>query len=294
MTVSQSSSIAVATALPFWEKARMPTKREEASRLMLKNIHEAYVKLKKNRLTPGDPHRHRAREMVFKADMDDLFDIAHHQVFSLMGNEEDKVFLRMQRDDPTSCSMVGADLTLSNQEARKRQRATAEHSRRARSNAAAAAGAANDLQSTSASSALSSSSENSDRDDPDDEDFRAPSTPPAASPPKRPRMKQVITPQVVAALDRVTLPSRGATFVAAALVQGMGVDLADVSLSRNTIHRARNVARQEFAQASKCALNRDELFLLHWDGKLLHEIASGTKQLVDSVAILVTGGGDEQ
>ena len=47
---------------------------------------------------------------------------------------------------------------------------------------------------------------------------------------------------------------------------------------------------------TKKEFDSDVPFMLHWDGKLLHDI-SGNKELVDRIAvvsaILVTGGGDD-
>ena len=67
----------------------------------------------------------------------------------------------------------------------------------------------------------------------------------------------------------------------------------DVSVSRTTIQRARKMNRKLFANAQQEAFSCERPLLLHWDGKLLPDIAGGTEQ-VDRIAILVTGGEIEQ
>src|SRR6218665_909885 len=72
-----------------------------------------------------------------------------------------------------------------------------------------------------------------------------------------------------------------------------GVDLDDVALSRNTIQRARHETRSVVASEIRTTFTVDSPVLLHWDGKLLPDI-SGSKEVVDRVAILVTSGHLEQ
>jgi hypothetical protein len=82
-------------------------------------------------------------------------------------------------------------------------------------------------------------------------------------------------------------------FVVGAVAQALGVDLDDVALSRNTIQRARIETRSAVAAGIQATLVVDSPLLLHWDGKLLPDI-SGSKEVVDRVAILVTSGHVEQ
>src|SRR6218665_1372303 len=94
-------------------------------------------------------------------------------------------------------------------------------------------------------------------------------------------------------LRNVKLPDRGAMFVVGAIAQALGVDLDDVALSRNTIQRARHETRSVVASEIRTTFTVDSPVLLHWDGKLLPDI-SGSKEVVDRVAILVTSGHLEQ
>ena len=78
-------------------------------------------------------------------------------------------------------------------------------------------------------------------------------------------------------------------FVVGAVAQALGHDLEDVALSRNTIHRARISTRKAVATTEQSAFMPDCPLLLHWDVKLLQDIA-GSKEVVDCVAIIITGG----
>ena len=137
----------------------------------------------------------------------------------------------------------------------------------------------------------STSASSSDSDD----DFQAPSASTSQKQTPKRLKKNFVTEEVVAALDRVKLPDRRAMFVVGAVSQALGVNLADVALSRNTITRARAASRKTVATdtKSKFIADADRPLLLHWDGKLLPDIA-GSKTLVDRVAILVTSGKTEQ
>ena len=248
---------------------------------MLQKLWAKYRTLKKSRHRPGSSPEE--NEALFKADLQDLFDIAHQDALSLMTNEEDKVFLIMQREDTRSCSMGGKDKILEGREARKHERALAGAARKQKQQTSTA----------SCSHADEMSDGDSVSDDLSDPDYQQlPRS--SASLPKRLRSPvQVITPHVAAALDRAKVSDRGATFVVASIVQSVGVDLDDVVLSRSSICRARAVTCKEAAADIKQNFLPDKPLLLHWDGKLLPDIA-GESKLVDRNAVLISAGGMEQ
>lgn len=49
---------------------------------------------------------YRYQEEQFKHDLLELFELSWKDALSVMTNEEDKLFLQMQRDDPSSASMA--------------------------------------------------------------------------------------------------------------------------------------------------------------------------------------------
>ena len=69
-------------------------------------------------------------------------------------------------------------------------------------------------------------------------------------------------------------------------MQALGTGSEDMSLSRSTIQQAQASAHGVISAAQKEAFSYSVPLLLHWDGKLLPDIAGG----FELVAILVTGG----
>ena len=72
-----------------------------------------------------------------------------------------------------------------------------------------------------------------------------------------------------------------------------GHDLEDLGLARNTIRRARIATSKAVATTEQSTFMPDSPLLLHWDGKLLPDIA-GSNEVVDRITIVVTGGDVEQ
>ena len=65
---------------------------------------------------------YKKKEELFVDKLGGLFEVAAQNSLSLMSNKDDKEFLLMQRNDTTSCSMAGRDMSLAAFEARKRKR----------------------------------------------------------------------------------------------------------------------------------------------------------------------------
>lgn len=202
------------------------------------------------------------------------------------------MFLNMQREDPKCCSMAGSDKSLFAFEQRKRTRVMKEQARKEK--------AMEDAKMTSTVSLTSTTTTDEEsgsellQETGSDDDFQMPSTSTKQTPKRRKkRSVKVITPEVAAAMDRVKVTDRGATFVTAAIAQSLGHNLDDIAVSHSTVRRARCINREISALKHKEQFSPDTPLLLHWDSKLLPDI-SGKKDTVDRVAILVTGGGEEK
>ena len=278
-TVGESAKAAIEAIMFIWEKARIPAQRVDSGVRKLRKLYIQYCLLKKNRLTPKNSCR--MKEQLFISDLHELFDISSKDALKTMKNENDRQFLLLQRQDPQSSSMSVIDGSLS-KESRKRL----QDDKAAASKERCAAQVCMDVPSSSAVADTDSASSAQS-----DSIFKIPSTP---EPPQRKRLHQnILTAEVAASLDRVMLPDCGAMFVVGAVAQALGLDLSDVVLSCNSIQRARTATREASARAEQAAFSPDMPLLLHWDGKLLPDIA-GKKELVDRVAVLVTGGEVEQ
>ncbi|KAG7156408.1 hypothetical protein Hamer_G006158 [Homarus americanus] len=99
------------------------------------------------------------------------------------------------------------------------------------------------------------------------------------------------SPVVIEAMDRTNLSDRNAVFVAGAVAQALGHDIADMSFSRSTIRRYRASGRKQAAETDRKSFSPDEPLLLHWDGKLLPDVQNTT---ASRIAIVVTFNGQEK
>ena len=109
--------------------------------------------------------------------------------------------------------------------------------------------------------------------------------------PKRCRVNVLDDPDVAGALDRVNIPDRGATYIVGTVAKALGHDVSSMTLSRSSIRRSRYRNREKQATVEQEFIRSTPL-LLHWDGKLLPDI-TGSKETVDRIAVLATGGGEE-
>ncbi|XP_050549011.1 uncharacterized protein LOC126910464 [Daktulosphaira vitifoliae] len=282
-TFKKSIRSTAESVLEVWEKARIPTQRIDSVERKLSKLVDEYYLLKKNRKTNLDSCR--MKELVFKGDLVDIFDIAVKDALKIMKNEEDKTFLIMQREDRMSCSMAGVDKLQEKKEFRKRKREVEAETRRQHNQEKTLMS----LEIASDSEIMDSCKSSSNCSSGDE--FQVPST--STNIKKPTNIKSVFTEDVVASIDRVNLSDRNAMFVVGSIAQALGTPIADISLSRSTIRRKRNQIRKTVVETDKTTSSFEHPLVLHWDGKLLPDIVGGT-QKVDRVAVLVTGGGLEK
>lgn len=102
----------------------------------------------------------------------------------------------------------------------------------------------------------------------------------------------LMTPELVAALDRANVSSRNATYILAATLKSVGFDLNSVNISYKTIQRNRIALRKEIVEGLKDELKFEDNYIVHWDGKILTDII-GTDS-VDRLPIILTSCGTEQ
>ena len=273
-------------AIEIWKRAHIPNQRIDSCIRKLSKLHEQYLALKKNRKRANE--RDKMKEEMLKADLEGLFDIATKDAMMAIKEEEDKEFLRMQREDVFSYSMGSADQITAAKENRKRQREEKAIMKKIRYDE-------REQKITRAAATAELSSTSSSQESSNDE-----YQPPASMSvdvdtifSQGKRSKNVFQdPRLVGALDRVNLPDRGAVFVAGAVAQALGHNISNFTMSRSSVRRSRRTGREALATNEKDkSLNGP--FLLHWDGKLLPDI-DGSKATVDRIAVLVTGNGDEK
>jgi hypothetical protein len=123
-------------------------------------------------------------------------------------------------------------------------------------------------------------------DDNSDPDYK----PPPFS--KLRKLKDVITPELAAALDRAKVSDRMAMHIISATAVSLGHDVSELVLSVASIKRAREKYRAVLANNTKIEFLADMRdvngpWTVHWDGKLLPDVTG--KDKVDRLPILVSG-----
>ena len=120
MTIANSAKATIHATLVIWAKAHIPTQRIDSCMRKLRKLYDDYSDLKRNRLTQKECSW--VKEQLFKSDLDELFDISTKDALAMMSNEEDKQFLLMMRDDPSSASIASIDKSFADKEVRRNRR----------------------------------------------------------------------------------------------------------------------------------------------------------------------------
>lgn len=275
-TIRKSANITAIETMDFWLKAQIPTKRVDNVVTKIEKVHEKWLQLKKD--TKKKYKTQPAKEKMFSEQLDDLFDIAHENALNDMKIKEDRDFLLAQREKGRRGTMGPVDKKFesrlkerSRKDVQKRKRLLAEINRKESSERQVM------LSETSSAS-------ESEIEQPRDVLF----TP--RLPPKTPRLKTVMTPELTSALDRAKISDRNATYVLAAAAQSLGHDINDISVNRETIRLARAKNREQISNEIKSAFTADTPLVIHWDGKMLQSLTNSAKK-VDRLAVLVSGDG---
>ena len=119
--------------------------------LKLRKLFDQYRSLGKRRLKRTEGSEIKAT--LAKSDLKELFDISRKDVLSIMKSPEDKQFLEVQRQDPSSFRVSGIDQGLTDQENGNRVRREQEADLKAKH-------ARNDHQATTAVPSTSAVTEN--------------------------------------------------------------------------------------------------------------------------------------
>ena len=215
--------------------------------------------------------------------LDDLFDVAHAQAMTIIKIEEDKEFLLAQREKGRRGCLGAIDMKLAKKEDRRNEREEKEKSRKRKE--------VMRLQTESAKfrneMEVSTSDDDAETSNGNDELFVA--TPATTESAKRARPSNIVTPELVSALDRSKTSIRNATYVLAATVQSLGHNPDEFVLNRESIRLSRRQHRENIAAEIRASFSPDVPLTVHWDGKMLPALTS--KESVDRLAVLVSGEG---
>src|SRR5215469_2038845 len=98
-TVSESLTFTASDVLLVWAKARIPTTLKCNVVTKLKTLYGEWQKLKKNKENIKKQSQGLLnKQSMWNNKLDVLFYIAHANAFNLIGIEDDKIFLKLQRE----------------------------------------------------------------------------------------------------------------------------------------------------------------------------------------------------
>jgi len=279
------SRLTIRAVSAFWSKAGIPVKAEQHSIQKLETVFYEWKGLQKHKARTTEAHKNKEHEFISR--LDDLFDIAHSDALNLITIPEDRQFLLLQREK----GRPGAIGTIDRVNERKMQRAVerqnAEAMRRKRSE--------QDIEASTSQAILESSSDDSDEEKCGSGDEFEKNIEAGAAGIGLVRKKakiNVLTPGLLAALDRTKTTSRNATYVLAETAASLGHDADTLNISRSSVQRARTKFRKCASARLRSEFGAAVPLTVHWDGKLMDDLT--TKEHVDRLPVLVSGLGVEQ
>jgi len=105
-------------------------------------------------------------------------------------------------------------------------------------------------------------------------------------------VKQIVSPNVAAALDRTKISDRKAAMVLSSAAESLGQDAVEFSISRSTTRRRRITSRKQMAAEIMMKFNPLVPIVVHWDGKLLPDLTG--HESVDRLPVVATGNKVQQ
>lgn len=276
-TISASATAVMKEVVQFWDKARIPIRQDFHIIAKVKNLHSAWIGIKKNASRRTDTQKEKERQ--FTESFHDLFDIAHAAALTMIKLPEDREFLQAQREKGRRGSMGSVDMVLARKEERHRKRLLEKEKRKAKETERRQEGAMN-VESGSSSVGQSETS---------GDDFDHSDSPQTPSQPKRRRPTNVLSPGLAAALDRTKVSDRNAAYIIAAAAESFGHSPSALVINKESIRRARRNHREVAAKEIQASFDPNCSLTVHWDGKMLPALMS--KEVVDRLAVLVSGDG---
>ena len=279
MTVKDAAGETLKVLGDFWQRARIPMQKDQRAKEKIIRLYDEWAKLKKNKNRTTKTQKD--NEQKFVNLLENLFDIAHANAMSMIELDEDKEFLKAQREEGRRGSMVSRDMVLANKESRRRKREEEEQHRVRKS--IIEEEKINEIVQFSSSSSSTSFEES---------DYAGPST--SQMPPsKRTRAsKKIMNSELSAAMDRTLTTDRDAVFVPSAAARSLGHDPDKLVINRESFRRDRQKFRATTAAEIKRSFKPSTPLTVHWDGKIVPAADGGPA--VDRLPVLVSGDGVEK
>lgn len=256
----------------LWEQARIPTIADYNGVNKIEKTYNDWRALNKSKTRRSETQVR--NEEAFKQLLPDLFDIAHSDALEMISIQDDKDFLLAQREKGRRGYMAGIDKILAKKEIQKQQKIEAfEHLRQKDRKKREQLFAQVEL--------CSSNNSTEDESEPVSE------TALLVSRKRRRATRNIISPELVASLDRNQVSDRKAVHVLSAAAASLGQNIEEIAVNRSTIRRARIKIRKQVADELKKSFACYVGLTVHWDGKLLPDVTGMEK--VDRLAVIVSG-----
>lgn len=294
-SVRNASHSTVEELILVWQKAAIPIRLVKHCIDKLEKLHSEWLLLKKNKGRISDTQK--KRETLFQEQLDMVFDIAHNDALTMCKVDEDREFLIDQRTE-RNMIISSADKKYNKKHERILQRKIKEQKRLEKGKEPGSSSLISPTVTISNSDSEDESPEHSDSAKNKSEEMYKPSsslkrresqtdlqTEPISK-------KSLFSKHVTSALDRNKVSDREALRLMVPIAAALGHDPSSLPLSRSTIQRKRKEGRKAVFEEIKQSVSFDDPVIVHWDGKILHDIL-GTEK-IDRLPVLVSADGKEK
>ena len=260
----------------FWQRAKIPVRPHQHAVKQLKSLMDRWEGLKKNKNRRTETQI--SNENDLKDTFADLFDIAHQDALKLIKIPEDRSFLIAQRERGRRGTMAGVDLLRARKEKCRieRKERTEKWIKK---------------QKLEMSTFNQRDDEDSSEGTTDSELKPTQSTEIEKEIVRKRGRKNVLTPDVLSALDRTKTSCSKAVHTMSAVLHASQQKVEEFNINRSSIHRARQKNRCQVAEKIRQHFNPQIPLTLHFDGKMMKDVTGDEK--VDRLPILVSGAGFE-
>ena len=219
-----------------------------------------------------------------------LFDIAHQDALAKITINEDKEFLKAQREKVRRGCMGTKDMSLTALESRKQKKEKAKLRYRKKTEIEQQILNETAQLTSSNSSSAASSPTRSICQDRDSDNSPGPSTSAGCPPLKRRRAStKLVNTELSIAMDRTKVSDRNAVYVLAAAARSLGHKPEELVINRESFRKSRKQFRNAKAAEIRAAFAPTVPLTVHWDGKIVPDVDGGPP--IDRLPVLVTGDG---
>ncbi|KAK3915835.1 Replication origin-binding protein [Frankliniella fusca] len=300
-TLRECAMLTLQEAYPFWQRCGVPLQEMKHAIDTFLLLHTEWTKLKKDKSRTGDRYEQVRGE--FKARLEQTYDLARVDAEEIMcekiekcrnekeraAMKEDLEFYKLQMKCRVG-SMLQKDMLVVKKE--KQQRKILEKKEELKrkleaDNACTSETYKKVLWDSVKVEELSECEDNGEEESHADKDFSE------EEHRKRKIKCDVLSPSLLASLDRNNITDRRATRVIKETAQALGHDVETLNLSRRTVGRKREENRIAAIENFSDIYTPEGPVVVHWDGKILPN-EQGKK--IDRLPVLVKdlGSGNEQ